>query len=63
MVLPGNITVKQKPAGATDRDLPWWFELYHIAWLISFPAIWYFFGFSLMLVYALIVAAYFATFN
>jgi hypothetical protein len=44
MDLLENITVKQKPAGATDRDLPWWFEIYHIAWILFFPVMWYFFG-------------------
>ena len=39
-----SIMVKQKPVGVTDRDLPWWFEIYHTAWIIFFPAVWYFFG-------------------
>jgi hypothetical protein len=36
--------VKQSKAGVTDRDLPWWFDLYHIAWMLFFPVMWYFFG-------------------
>jgi hypothetical protein len=51
---------KQKQAGANNRDLPWWFEIYHIAWVLSFLAIWYFFGFYFFLLYSLIIASFFA---
>lgn len=32
----------QNKAGA--NDLPWWFDLYHIAWALSFVAVYYVFG-------------------
>ncbi len=50
---------KQKPAGATDKDLPWWFEIYHAAWLVSFIAVWYFFGFFFFLLYSFIIVSVF----
>lgn len=51
--------VKQSKAGVTDRDLPWWFDLYHIAWTLFFPVMWYFFGGVIaVLVFAAVCAAY-----
>jgi hypothetical protein len=54
---------KQRPAGANDRDLPWWFDLYHTAWIITFLAVWYYFGTFVMLAYIGIVAVYFSVFG
>ncbi len=53
---------KQNKAGVTDRDLPWWFELYHTAWIISFFAVWYCFGLLGLVVFLLVVGAAFLTF-
>jgi hypothetical protein len=53
--------VKQNKAGATNRDLPWWFELYHMAWILFFPTMWYFFGFAIALVIFFIVGAVYIT--
>lgn len=63
MDLQENTTAKQKAAGVIDQDLPWWFHLYHIAWIISFPAVWYLFGFAAMTVFITIAAAYFSIFS
>ena len=51
---------KQNKAGATERDLPWWFEIYHIAWLLSFIALWYFFDTAGLILYIIVVACLFA---
>lgn len=59
----GNIMVMQKPAGATDNDLPWWFHLYHAAWLIGFFAAWYFSGFLAFIILLILVGGYFTTFS
>jgi hypothetical protein len=51
--------VKLNKAGVTDRDLPWWFEIYHIAWIVFFPAIWYFFGGAVCVAVLAVIAALF----
>lgn len=43
------------------RDLPWWFEIYHTAWILFFPAVWYFLGWAALIVSMVVVAAYFST--
>jgi len=63
MVLLESIMAKQRPAGANNRDLPWWFDIYHTAWFLSFFAVWYIFGFAPLVIYTLVVAIYFGTFN
>ena len=62
MDLQENTTVKQNKAGVTNQDLPWWFNLYHTAWALSFIAVWYYFGFISFIGYLLIVAILFLTF-
>ncbi len=53
--------VKQNKVGVTN-DLPWWFELYHTAWIIFFFAVWYCFGLLWLFVCLLVVGAAFLTF-
>jgi hypothetical protein len=53
---------KQKPAGVTDKDLPWWFEIYHTAWIVFFPAVWYFFGGVVCVSVLTVIAALFVMF-
>jgi hypothetical protein len=55
MALLANTMVKLNKAGATD--LPWCFELYHIAWFVFFPAMWYFFGITIAIIIFFIVCA------
>jgi hypothetical protein len=54
---------KQRLAGVTDKDLPWWFELYHTAWALAFLAVWYFFGFYGVLLFLLVAGSVFLTFG
>jgi hypothetical protein len=53
---------KPNKAGAIKRDLPWWFELYHIAWMLFFPVMWYFFGVTVALITFFVVCAAYVTF-
>ena len=53
---------KQNKAGATERDLPWWFEIYHIAWILIFPAVWYFLGTWAFICLLVLAAAFYGTY-
>ena len=59
MDLLENIMVKRKPAGVEEKDLPWWFELYHISWILFFTSTWYFFNFWIFLAVLSIIGTWF----
>jgi hypothetical protein len=44
-------------AGATDRDLPWWFEIYHLAWFLFFALTFYVLGPLIALLIFIAIAA------
>lgn len=50
----------QNKAGATDRDLPWWFEIYHATWFLFFALTFYMLGFLLTMLIFIVIAAVFS---
>lgn len=47
----------------SKSDLPWWFEIYHTAWILAFAAVWYFFGWVAFFTFLMVTATYFAIFS